>query len=99
MHIQMSILSPKPEFDREVVESMHRFERALVGAPGLISTQTARDADSGNLVGLVFWASEQSMRDSAHLAQSAIADDPFDLWLTREIQDLHLEPVTHDLGM
>lgn len=94
MFIQMSTLKPKPEFDWEVVESMKRFRNALGGAPGLIGAHTMRDAGSGTLFGLVFWASESAMLASAHLAQAAVASDPFDEWLSEPIANFRLEEVT-----
>ena len=51
----MSIHFPKPEKEKLLIESMHRFGKAMEGQRGLIMAYTTKDEDKNRLIGLAIW--------------------------------------------
>ena len=51
----MLIHFPKPEKEKLLIESMHRFGKAMEGKKGLIMAHTTKDEDSNRLIGLAIW--------------------------------------------
>jgi heme-degrading monooxygenase HmoA len=91
--IHMSIHTPKPGKEGELIASMHRFGAAGAGQPGLIEVKTLRDSRSGRLVGMARWEDEQSWRSGVEAMRSAVEDDPFGRWEASEPDGLLLEEV------
>ncbi len=89
----MSIHHPHPEHREALIESMHRYGDALRGREGLVSVSTLADAGSDRLVGLAVFTDRNAFERLAPLARAAVADDPFDVWETREIDGLALTEV------
>ena len=83
MFVHLAIHHPKPEYVADVLASMHRVDKAAQGAPGLIAIGAWRDQNSGRLVGLAQWESEQAFQAAAPRIFEAVADDPFDEWWVR----------------
>ena len=84
MFVHLSIHYPKPEYEGELVASMHRFGAAVAGAPGLHHALTLKDEDTGRLVGLMVWESRAARDAVIERSRAAVADDDFDLWEERE---------------
>jgi len=80
MYIQLSIHKPKPEFEKDLIDSMHRFGNAITGKPGLIRVHTLKDEEEGKLIGLAIWESQEAMIAAAPAMIEATKDDDFDLW-------------------
>lgn len=80
MYFHVSVHHPQPGRRDELIASMHRYGDAIVGAPGLISVHTLRDAEQDILMGLAIWESQAAFEASVHLARAAVADDPFEEW-------------------
>ena len=93
MIIHMSIHTPKPGKEQELIASMHRFGAAGQGQPGFIEALTLRDARSGRLVGMARWESEAAWRAGVEAMRAAVENDPFDEWEDGETEGFSLEVV------
>ena len=51
----------KPEKEAEMIESMKRFGRAMVGNPGFRQTYSLKDPKTRALVGLAIWDSQDAL--------------------------------------
>ncbi len=93
MLVVMSIHHPHLEYERALVDSMHRFGAAVRGKPGCKEIHTLKDEKSGVLVGLAIFDSREAWNRLAPLARAAVADDDFDLWEETEPQGFVLTEV------
>jgi heme-degrading monooxygenase HmoA len=93
MIVHMSIHTPKPGKEPELIASMHRYGAAGVGQPGLIDVQTLRDRQTGRLIGMARWEDEASWRAGVEAMRAAVADDPFGEWEAAEVEGFFLEEV------
>jgi len=93
MFILMSIHHPRPQHEAALIDSMHRYEKAIAGRPGLRSIHTLKDQRSARLVGLAIFGSKEDFERLAPIARAAVKDDPFDVWEEVEIDGLMLEEV------
>ena len=93
MIIHLSIHTPKPGKEQDLVDSMHRFGAAGVGQAGFIEAKTLRDARSGRLIGMARWEDEASWRAGVGAMRAAVTDDPFDEWEAGETEGFFLEEV------
>ena len=51
MIVHMSVHTPKPGREQDLIESMHRYGAAAAGQPGFVDAKTLRDHRTGRLVG------------------------------------------------
>jgi heme-degrading monooxygenase HmoA len=58
MIVHMSIHTPRPGKEQDLIASMHRYGAAGVGLPGLIDVKTLRDRRSDRLIGMARWDDE-----------------------------------------
>ncbi|MEI8133915.1 MAG: hypothetical protein WCH46_02410 [bacterium] len=93
MYIQLSIHKPKPEYESDLIDSMHRFGAAMKGKPGLNHVFTLKDANEGKLFGLAIWESEDAMMAAVPAMIEATKDDDFELWESVPIAGYHLTEV------
>jgi len=93
MIIHLSIHTPKPGKEQDLIASMHRFGAAGAGQPGFIEARTLRDARSGRLVGMARWEDEASWRAGVESMRAAVEDDPFDEWEEGVTEGFFLEEV------
>ena len=93
MIVHLSIHTPKPDKEQDLVASMHRFGAAGAGQPGFIEARILRDARSGRLVGMARWEDEASWRAGVEAMRAAVAVDPFDEWERGETEGFFLEEV------
>jgi heme-degrading monooxygenase HmoA len=93
MIIHMSIHTPKPGKEADLVASMQRFGAAGAGQPGFIEARIMRDTRSGRLVGMARWDDEASWGAGVEAMRAAVADDPFDEWEGGETDGFLLEEV------
>jgi len=93
MIIHMSIHTPKPDMEQDLIASMHRYGAAGAGQPGFIEARTLRDTRSGRLVGMALWEDEASWRAGVEAMRAAVADDPFDKWEEDASEGFFLEEV------
>lgn len=91
MIVHLSIHTPKPGKEQDLIDSMHRFGAAGAGQPGFIEAKTQRDKRSGRLVGMARWADEASWRAGVEAMRAAVEDDPFDEWEAAETESFLLE--------
>ena len=77
MFVSLAIHRPKPRAEDGLIDAMHRFRDAAIGAPGLQHIHTLRSADQGILVGLAIWDSEDAFHAARAGMRSAIADIDF----------------------
>jgi heme-degrading monooxygenase HmoA len=82
--VHLSVHYPKPEYEQDLVASMHSFAAAVAGAPGLVSADALKDERSGRLVGLALWESRSRWEAGVETMRKAVEDDDFDLWEERE---------------
>jgi len=57
--VHLSIHRPIPGKEPDIIDSMHRFGRADGQIPGLREVHTLRDRETGTIVGLALWDSEE----------------------------------------
>lgn len=93
MIVHLSIHTPRPGKDEDLIASMHRFAAAAAGAPGLVDVRVLRDRHSGRLIGMARWQDEASWRSGVEAMRAAVADDPFDEWEAEETQGFLLDEV------
>jgi heme-degrading monooxygenase HmoA len=93
MIVHLSIHTPKPGKEHDLIASMHRFGAAGAGQRGFIEAQTLRDTRSGRLIGMARWEDEASWRVGVEAMCAAVADDPFDDWEDGETEGFFLEEV------
>lgn len=93
MYTVMSVHTPHPQHRDALVDSMHRFGAAMRGHDGLIGVHTLADTGSDRLVGVAIFDSEEAAQRLLPLARAAVADDPFDVWESREIDGMRLVEV------
>ena len=91
MIVHLSIHTPRPGKEQDLIDSMHRFGAAGAGQPGFIEARTLRDTRSGRLVGMARWEDEPSWRAGVETMRDAVADDPFDEWEAAETESFLLE--------
>ena len=93
MIIHMSIHTPKPGKEGELIASMRRFGAAGASQPGFVEGLVLRDARSRRLIGMARWADEESWRAGVEAMRAAVEDDPFDEWEAAETEGFLLEEV------
>jgi heme-degrading monooxygenase HmoA len=93
MIIHMSIHTPKPGKEQDLIDSMYRYGAAGEDQTGLIDVKTLRDRRTGRLVGMARWEDEESWRAGVEAMRAAVADDPFDEWEAAEVEGFFLEEV------
>lgn len=89
----MSIHFPKPEKEKLLIESMHRFGKAMEGKKGLIMAHTTKDEDSDRLVGLAIWDSKENWLAARSAMIDAVKDDPFEDWEIKPPEVYHLTKI------
>ena len=89
----MSIHSPKPDKENLLIESMHRFGKAMEGKKGLIMAHTTKDEDSNRLIGLAIWETKKDWLAARQAMIEAVKDDPFEDWELRPPEVFHLTEV------
>jgi len=93
MLYHLSIHRPKPEHERDVIDSMHRFGAAARSQQGLVEVHTLKDQRSDALVGLAVWTSADELASARPALAAATAGDDFDAWEAEPIQMFLLEEI------
>ncbi|MFX1411690.1 MAG: hypothetical protein ACFFA6_15170 [Promethearchaeota archaeon] len=93
MFIHMSIHFPKPEKEKYLVDSMHRFGEAMKGKKGLKMAYTTKDEDTNRLVGIAIWETEEDWLAARPAMIEAVKDDPFEDWELKDPDVFHLKIV------
>jgi heme-degrading monooxygenase HmoA len=93
MIVHLSIHTPRPGKEQDLIDSMHRYGAAGEGQPGLIDVKTLRDRRTGRLIGMARWQDEASWEAGVKAMRAAVADDPFDDWEDAEVEGFWLEEV------
>jgi len=93
MIVHLSIHTPKPGSEQDLIDSMHRFGAAGAGQPGFVEAKTLRDQRTGRLVGMARWEDEESWRVGVEAMRTAVAYDPFDEWEAADVEGFFLEEV------
>jgi hypothetical protein len=89
----ISIHHPNPEFERELVDSMHRFGKAASSLPGSLGAHTLKDRSGDVLVGLAMWESADALTAARPALGAVVANDDFDTWEIRPTDVYLLEEV------
>ncbi len=92
MLYHMSIHRPRPEYERDLIESMHRFGAAAL-AEGAIESHTFKDARSDALVGLAIWRTDDELAAARPALAAAVEGDDFDTWENGPVELLLLHEV------
>ena len=79
MLYHLSIHRPKPEHERELIDSMHRFG-AAAREQGAIEAHTFKDARAGALVGLAIWRTDDDLAAARPALAATVETDDFDTW-------------------
>lgn len=80
MLVHLSIHRPIPGKEQELIDSMHRFGAADGAIPGLREVHTLRDRESGALVGLSIWESEEAFEAGVPRMRAALEGDELLAW-------------------
>ncbi|MEI6449299.1 MAG: hypothetical protein WCP98_05025 [Actinomycetes bacterium] len=91
MIVHLSIHTPRPGKEEDLIASMHRFGAAGAGRPGFVEAMTLRDQRSGRLVGMARWQDAASWRAGVDAMRAAVESDPFDEWEAEETESFLLE--------
>ena len=86
----MSIHFPKQGKESLLIDSMHRFGKAMEGKEGLIMAQTSKDEDRNRFIGLAIWESKESWLAARTAMIDAVKGDPFDDWELKPPEVFHL---------
>jgi hypothetical protein len=89
----ISIHTPKPEHEHDVIDSMHRFGAAARTQAGLIEVHTLKDQRTGALIGFALWNSMDALTAAGPALGAATEGDDFDLWDAEPIRSFLLEEV------
>ena len=89
----MSIHHPREGKEKFLIESMHRFGKAMEGKNGLIMAHTTKDEDTNRLVGLAIWESKEEWQAARPVMIEAVKDDPFEDWELKEPDVFHLNVI------
>ncbi|MFX0047585.1 MAG: hypothetical protein ACFE8G_05375 [Candidatus Hermodarchaeota archaeon] len=89
----MSIHYPKPNKEQLLIESMHRFGKAMEGKKGLVIAHTTKDEDSNRLIGLAIWDSKENWLAARQAMIEAVKDDPFEDWELKPPEVFHLNKI------
>jgi len=89
----MSIHYPKPDKEQFLIDSMHRFGKAMEGKKGLIMAHTTKDEDTGKLVGLAVWESKEEWLAARPAMINAVKDDSFEELELKEPDIFHLNVI------
>lgn len=93
MFVSIGIHSPRSGREADLVDSMHRFGKAMDGQAGFRRAYSLRDEQSGRLVALVVWDSKEHWLAARSAMLAAVKDDPFEEWEDIDPDVLRLEPV------
>ena len=93
MIVHLSIHTPRPGKEQDLIASMHRFGAAGAGQPGFIEAKTLRDTRTGRLIGMARWEDEASWRAGVESMRAAVEDDPFNDWEVADTEGFFLEEV------
>lgn len=80
MLVHLSIHRPVPGKEQDLIHSMRRFGEADGDLPGLREVLTLRDRESGALVGLSMWDSEEAFRAGVERMRAAVEGDDLLEW-------------------
>ena len=89
----MSIHFPKNEKVHLLIESMHRFGKAMEDKKGLIMAHTTRDEDSNRLIGLAIWDSKENWLNARADMIEAVKDNPFEEWELKPPEVYHFTKI------
>jgi heme-degrading monooxygenase HmoA len=93
LYVIISIHHPHPDKERLVIDSMDRYGEAAKRQHGLISVDTLKDENTGELVGLAIWDSKESFLAARPALMEATANDDFESWEKEPIRRHRLIPV------
>jgi len=93
MLYHVSIHRPKPEHERDVIDSMHRFGAAARTQHGLLEVHTLKDRRSDALIGLAVWESADALEAARPALAAATEHDDFDAWDAVPIEGFLLDEV------
>ncbi len=80
MLVHLSIHRPVEGKEQDLIDSMHRFGDADGDLPGLQQVHALRDRETGTIVGLAIWDSEESFRAGVPRMRAAVEDDDILAW-------------------
>ncbi|MFX1235062.1 MAG: hypothetical protein ACFFBY_10985 [Promethearchaeota archaeon] len=93
MFVHMSIHYPQKGKESLLIDSMHRFGRAMEKKKGLIMAHTTKDEDKNILVGLAIWDSKEDWLAARPAMIDAVKDDPFEEWEEKPPDVYHLHKI------
>ena len=93
MYVQMSVHRPREGKEDLVKDSMHRFQNAIKGSPGLRSAETYMDRKTGVLVGIAIWDDWDSMAAARPKMVESTKNDRFEEWEVDEMNAFQLDQV------
>lgn len=71
---------PKPEYRADLLAAMGRLRAAVEHLPGLDEIGGFEDPESGRIVAVSVWASEEALQAGMPALGAAIEGLPFDVW-------------------
>lgn len=80
MFVHMSVHKPRVGKEALLIDSMHRFGKAMEGRPGLQRAHVLKDQRTGHLIGLAIWDNQESWQASRPAMEEAVKNDDFESW-------------------
>ena len=77
MHVSLSVMKPNHGYEQETLDSMHRYADAARTQAGLQFVTTLKDTETGELVGITVWASQQAAHSAGAALMAAAGGDDF----------------------
>ena len=90
MFVHMSIHYPQKGKESFLIDSMHRFGKAMEGKKGLIMAHTTKDEEKNCLIGLAIWNSKENWLAAKPAMIDAVKDDQFEEWEEKPPDVYHL---------
>ena len=82
MYVKVVIMETNPGHEASVADSMHRYGAAARTQDGLQQIHTLKDRETGALVGLAIWDSEEASVAAGPALEAATKDDDFATWVS-----------------
>jgi len=93
MYVIMSFHYPVPGKEELLIDSMHRFGKAVTALKGCRGAYTLKDRVADRLVGIALWDSEADYLVSESVRRETVKDDKFDEWELKPYEMFHLDEV------
>jgi heme-degrading monooxygenase HmoA len=93
MYFHISIHYPKAGKENLLIESMHRFGKAMEGKKGFIMAHTTKAEEKNHLIGIAIWESKHDWLAARPAMIEAVKNDSFEDWEEKPPEVFHSYPI------